>query len=175
MCRTGARRPPRPTSWPGRIDFLFTSYISIGEAAKGGKLRIVAIGGPKRIDAEPNIPTMAEAGYPGLDLEMWHGMVAPAGTPAPIVNKLNAEFIKATRDPQILRIVEPQATDVFLTSPGGFCQADRRRHPAPGQVHPRRRHQGEVAPPNDRPRALEAPDLARGLDDQLSFRFSSSS
>ncbi len=69
----------------GRLDFLFTSYISIGEQAKAGKLRIVAIGGPKRIDAEPGIPTMAEAGFPGLDLEMWHGMVAPAGTPAPIV------------------------------------------------------------------------------------------
>ena len=104
----------------GRIDFLFTSYISIGEAAKGGKLRIIAIGGQKRIDAAPEIPTMAEAGYPGLDLEMWHGMVAPAGTPAPIVSKLNAEFIKATRDPQILRIVEPQATDVFVSTPEDF-------------------------------------------------------
>jgi tripartite-type tricarboxylate transporter receptor subunit TctC len=106
----------------GRLDFLFTSYISIGEQAKAGKLRIVAIGGPKRIDAEPGVPTMAEAGFPGLDLEMWHGMVGPAGLPAPIVNRLNAEFIKATRSPDILRIVEPQATDVFVTSPEAFGQ-----------------------------------------------------
>jgi tripartite-type tricarboxylate transporter receptor subunit TctC len=104
----------------GRLDFLFTSYISIGEQAKAGKLRIVAIGGPKRIDAEPGIPTMAEAGFSGLDLEMWHGMVAPAGTPAPIVKRLNEEFIKATRDPDILRIVVPQATDVFVGSPTEF-------------------------------------------------------
>ena len=104
----------------GRLDFLFTSYISIGEQAKAGKLRIVAIGGPKRIDAEPGIPTMAEAGFSGLDLEMWHGMVAPAGTPAPIVKRLNEEFIKATRDPDILRIVVPQATDVFVGSPAEF-------------------------------------------------------
>jgi tripartite-type tricarboxylate transporter receptor subunit TctC len=104
----------------GRLDFLFTSYISIGEQAKAGKLRIVAIGGPKRIDAEPGIPTMAEAGYPGLDLEMWHGMVAPTGTPAPIVKRLNEEFIKATRDPDILRIVVPQATDIFVASPAEF-------------------------------------------------------
>ena len=73
----------------------------------------IAIGGKKRIDAEPDIPTMAEAGFPGLDLDMWHGMVAPAGTPAPIVKRLNEEFIKATRDPDILRIVAPQATDVL--------------------------------------------------------------
>ncbi len=104
----------------GRLDFLFTSYISIGEQAKADKLRIIAIGGLKRIDAAPAIPTMAEAGYPGLDLEMWHGMVAPAGTPAPIVKRLNEEFIKATRSPEILRIVEPQATDVFLTTPEKF-------------------------------------------------------
>jgi tripartite-type tricarboxylate transporter receptor subunit TctC len=104
----------------GRLDFLFTSYISIGEQAKAGKLRIIAIGGPKRIDAVPDVPTMAEAGFPGLDLEMWHGMVAPAGTPAPIVTRLNAEFIKATRDPEILRIVVPQATDVFVGSPDEF-------------------------------------------------------
>jgi tripartite-type tricarboxylate transporter receptor subunit TctC len=63
---------------------------------------------------------MAEAGFPGLDLEMWHGMVAPAGLPAPIVQRLNAEFIKAARDPDILRIVEPQATDVFVGSPEEF-------------------------------------------------------
>ena len=106
----------------GRLDFLFTSYISIGEQAKAGKLHIVAIGGPKRIDAEPGIPTMAEAGFPGLDLEMWHGMVAPAGTPAAIVKRLNEEFIKATRDPDILRIVVPQATDVFVASPAEFGQ-----------------------------------------------------
>ena len=106
----------------GRLDFLFTSYISIGEQAKAGKLRIIAIGGPKRIDAEPGMPTMAEAGFPGLDLEMWHGMVAPAGTPAPIVQRLNAEFIMATRDPDILRIVVPQATDVFVGSPEEFAK-----------------------------------------------------
>ena len=99
---------------------LAVAMLAIGEGAKGGKLRIIAMGGQKRIDAAAEIPTMAEAGYPGLDLEMWHGMVAPAGTPAPIVSKLNAEFIKATRDPQILRIVEPQATDVFVSTPEDF-------------------------------------------------------
>src|ERR1043166_8945749 len=106
----------------GRLDFLFTSYISIGEAAKAGKLRLIAIGGPKSIAASPAHPPKAEAGFPGLDLVRWHGMVAPAGTPAPIVKRLNEEFIKATRDPAILRIVEPQATDVFVASPAEFGQ-----------------------------------------------------
>src|SRR3954468_1376978 len=106
----------------GRLDFLFTSYISIGEQGKAVKLRIIAIGGLKRIAAHPEIPTVAEAGFPGLDLEMWHGMVAPAGTPAPIVKRRHDEFFKATRTPEIARIVEPQATDVFVASPDEFRQ-----------------------------------------------------
>ncbi len=106
----------------GRIDFLLTSYISAGEQAASGKVRILAIAGLKRISAAPNIPTIAEAGFPGLDLDMWHGMVAPAGTPAPIVKRLNEEFIKATRSPDIERIVAPQATDVFVSTPEEFSR-----------------------------------------------------
>ncbi len=106
----------------GRMDFLFTSYISAGEQAQGGKVRIIAIAGKKRSDAAPGVPTMAEAGFPGLDLEMWHGMVAPAGTPASIVSKLNDEFIKASRSPDILRIVELQATDLLLSTPNEFSE-----------------------------------------------------
>ncbi len=106
----------------GRVDFLFTSYISAGEQAASGKVRILSIAGLKRTDAAPNVPTMAEAGFPGLDLDMWHGMVAPAGTPAAIVKRLNGEFVKATRSPEIERIIAPQATDVFLTTPDEFAK-----------------------------------------------------
>ena len=106
----------------GRMDFLFTSYISAGEQAQAGKVRILAIAGKKRTDAAPNVPTVAEAGFPGLDLEMWHGMVAPAGTPAPIVKRLNEEFIKAARSPDIQRIIELQATDLLLSTPDEFAK-----------------------------------------------------
>lgn len=106
----------------GRIDFLFTSYISTGEQAAAGKVRILAIAGLKRTPSAPDVPTMAEAGFPGLDLDMWHGMVAPAGTPAPIVKLLNEEFIKASRSPDIARIVSQQATDVFLLTPEEFAK-----------------------------------------------------
>jgi tripartite-type tricarboxylate transporter receptor subunit TctC len=104
------------------MDFLFTSYISAGEQAQAGKVRILAIAGKKRTDAAPNVPTMAEAGFPGIDLEMWHGMVAPAGTPASIVKRLNEEFIKASRSPDIQRIIEVQATDLFLSTPDEFAK-----------------------------------------------------
>lgn len=106
----------------GRIDFIFTSYISIGEQAAAGKLRIIAIGGKKRIAAVPDVPTMAEAGFPGLEMDMWHGMVAPAGTPDNIVRRLNSEFVRATRGPDVQRIIEPQATDVFVSTPEEFAK-----------------------------------------------------
>jgi tripartite-type tricarboxylate transporter receptor subunit TctC len=104
----------------GRIDFLFTSYISIGEQAKAGKLRMIAVAGKKRTDAAPDLPTVAEAGFAGLDMDMWHGMVAPAGTPTAIVQRLNQEFTKAARGPDIVRMIAPQATELLLTTPGDF-------------------------------------------------------
>jgi tripartite-type tricarboxylate transporter receptor subunit TctC len=106
----------------GRIDFFFTSYISAGEQAKSGKVRIIAIGGKSRTDAAPGVPTMAELGYPGIEMDMWHGMVAPAGTPAPIVKRLNEEFIKAARTPDVERVVAVQATDLALMSPEAFAR-----------------------------------------------------
>lgn len=106
----------------GRIDFLFTSYISIGEQAKAGKLRIIAIGGKKRVGAVPDVPTMAEVGFEGIELDMWHGMVAPAGTPIAIVSRLNVEFVKAANSPDVERITSPQATDVTVSSPEAFAK-----------------------------------------------------
>jgi tripartite-type tricarboxylate transporter receptor subunit TctC len=106
----------------GRIDFLFTSYISAGEQAKSGKVRIIAIGGKNRSDAAPGIPTMAELGFPGIEMDMWHGMVAPAGTPSAIVNRLNGEFVKAARNPDIAKVVAVQATDIAVTSPDEFAR-----------------------------------------------------
>ncbi len=106
----------------GRIDFFFTSFISASEQAAAGKVRILAIAGLKRTDAAPNLPTMAEAGFAGLELDMWHGMVGPAGMPAATVKRLNEEFIKAARGPDIQRIIAPQATDLMLTTPEDFAK-----------------------------------------------------
>ena len=114
------RRPRSHRDHGGRIDFLFTSYISVGEQAKAGKLRMIAVAGKKRTDAAPDLPTVAEAGFAGLDMDMWHGMVAPAGTPTAIVQRLNQEFTKAARGPDIVRMIAPQATELLLTAPGDF-------------------------------------------------------
>ncbi len=104
----------------GRIDFLFTSYISVSEQAKAGQLRILAWTAPKRSATIPDVPTMAEAGFPGTELEIWHGIVAPAGTPPAIVAKLHDAFVAAAHDPDIVRLVAPQGADIVGGTPEAF-------------------------------------------------------
>ena len=106
----------------GRVDLLFTSVISVGEQARGGKLRMLGLTALKRSAAVPEVPTMAEAGYPGMELEIWHGLVAPAGTPAAIVRKLNEAFVTAARAPDVARLVAPQAADIVTSTPEEFAK-----------------------------------------------------
>jgi len=68
---------------------------------KGGKLRAIAVTSPKRAPSLPDVPTIAEAGYKGFDANTWFGLVAPAGTPAPIVSKINAEVNRILKMPDV--------------------------------------------------------------------------
>jgi tripartite-type tricarboxylate transporter receptor subunit TctC len=101
----------------GNIDLLFSSYVSAIGQVQGGKLKVLGWTSTKRTPALPDLPTMAEAGYPGTELEVWQGIVAPLGTPPAIVKKLNEEFIKAAHAPEIVRKVAEQAVEMYTTTP----------------------------------------------------------
>jgi tripartite-type tricarboxylate transporter receptor subunit TctC len=101
----------------GNVDLLFSSYVSAIGQVQAGKLRVLGWTSTKRTPALPDVPTMAEAGYPGTELEVWQGIVAPLGTPPAIVKKLNAEFIKAANSPEVLSKVAPQAVNIYTTTP----------------------------------------------------------
>ncbi len=101
----------------GNVDLLFSSYVSAIGQVQGGKLRVLGWTSTKRSPAIPEVPTMAEAGYPGTELEVWQGIVAPLGTPPAIVKKLNEEFIKAAHAPDIVRKVAEQAVEMYTTTP----------------------------------------------------------
>ena len=73
----------------GQIEATLVSLQGVGSLLQGGRARALAITSSKRVDAAPNIPTFAEAGYPDFDLRLWYGMTAPKGVPEPIVRKLN--------------------------------------------------------------------------------------
>jgi tripartite-type tricarboxylate transporter receptor subunit TctC len=68
---------------------------------KAGKLRLIAVTTPKRLPQFPDVPTVSESGLSGFEFNSWFAMMAPAGTPKPIVEKLHAEISKALADPSI--------------------------------------------------------------------------
>ena len=65
----------------------------------------------------PNVPTMAEAGFPGVQMEQWFGLFAPAGTPEPIIRKLNAEFVKALESEEVRNSLLPQGSIIIPGKP----------------------------------------------------------
>ena len=83
----------------GHVHLMFESLNSISSTAKGGKIRALGVSGPRRSPAFPELPTIAEAGVPGYDAGTWSGVIAPAGVPRPIVDKLNAAINRAISTP----------------------------------------------------------------------------
>jgi tripartite-type tricarboxylate transporter receptor subunit TctC len=105
----------------GRVDFFFVSYSSLLSFLQGGKVRVIAVTSPKRLPALPDIPTMGEAGFAGLALDAWFGLVAPAGTPERVIAKLNAAFVEAVRDPQVATLMADQGAEAHATTPEQFA------------------------------------------------------
>lgn len=82
----------------GQIDFMFDPGIGL-QHAKAGRLKLLAVGSPKRSPQFPDLPTMEEAGLKGFDADSWFGFYAPAGTPPAVVTRLNTEINKVLRSP----------------------------------------------------------------------------
>jgi tripartite-type tricarboxylate transporter receptor subunit TctC len=106
----------------GRMDMLFSSYISAAGHIEAGKLRMLATAGSQRHPRIQDVPTMAEAGYPDVQMEQWFGLFAPADTPAPVVAKLNAEFVKALHSEDVKSKVLPQVAFVIPGRPEDLAQ-----------------------------------------------------
>jgi tripartite-type tricarboxylate transporter receptor subunit TctC len=79
----------------GSVDCFFGNTQAVGGLVIGGKLRALAVTSPRRLANFPDVPTVAELGYPGFEASTWSGLVAPAGTPQPVIDRLNAEVQKA--------------------------------------------------------------------------------
>ena len=89
--------------------------------AQGGKLKLLAVSAPKRSTLAPDVPTFAEAGIGGYPGRGWWGLAAPKGTPKPILDKLNAEFVKLFSEPKVLAFLEQQAVVAAPGTPADFA------------------------------------------------------
>lgn len=86
----------------GQVHVMFGTLLAAVPLARNGKLRPLAVTGQQRASAVPDVPTFREAGLPNFDAISWNCMMAPAGTPADVVARLNAELVKIVKDPQVL-------------------------------------------------------------------------
>ncbi|MBL0726332.1 tripartite tricarboxylate transporter substrate binding protein [Piscinibacter sp. HJYY11] len=86
----------------GRLDLMYDYTVTLLPHIKSGKLRPLVVMGTKRLPALPDVPTIAEAGFPGLESSSWSGIVVPAETPAPIVRKLSAAMHTALTDKAVV-------------------------------------------------------------------------
>jgi tripartite-type tricarboxylate transporter receptor subunit TctC len=118
----------------GRLDMMFFSYITAKPHVDNGTLRMLAIAGAKRHPVIPDVPTMAEAGFPGVEMDQWFGLFAPAGTPAPIVEKLNAAFVKALESDEVQNVLRPEGANIIPGKPEALAAMIARDVVRLGQV-----------------------------------------
>jgi tripartite-type tricarboxylate transporter receptor subunit TctC len=104
----------------GRMDYYFSPISPVIGQIKEGRLQALAVGSPRRAAALPDVPTTAEAGLPGSEFNFWIGIMAPGKTPREIVNKLNAEVIKAINTPEVKDRFTRLGAEAWTLSPQQF-------------------------------------------------------
>lgn len=101
----------------GQINVAFGGYSTVGELWKSGRVRAIAVTSAKRSPYTPELPTIAESGYPGYEATPWWGLAVAAGTPKPIVAKLNAEVHRIMRSPDVTEQMKSRAIEVWVSTP----------------------------------------------------------
>ncbi|NML44828.1 tripartite tricarboxylate transporter substrate binding protein [Ramlibacter sp. G-1-2-2] len=104
----------------GRIDYIFGDFTAGGGLYDGRKIKPLAVAGPHRLSTHPEIPTMAEEGVPGVEVEIWAGLFAPKGTPRDIIDKVNAALNQALKDPVVQDIMRKGTQDTRAMTPAEF-------------------------------------------------------
>ena len=106
----------------GRVSAYLGSVSPLVPQIKSGKLRAIAVSGSTRSPALPDVPTMAEAGLPGYSVSGWFGVLAPAGTPAPIVARLNEAVVKAMAMPEVRNVLLESGAEPISSSTAEFAR-----------------------------------------------------
>jgi tripartite-type tricarboxylate transporter receptor subunit TctC len=102
----------------GQVSIMFASPLAAMPSIRAGKLAALAVTGSKRLPVLAKVPTLAEAGVPGFELELWFAVVAPAKTPRKVSARLNEEIVAVLKSPEFTASVEDQGGFVVASSPG---------------------------------------------------------
>ncbi len=114
--------PMLPDLFTGRVDSGIVTVLVAMPLVKAGKVRVLAITDDKRSRLLPDVPTIAESGLPGFSYSNWLGFVAPAATPAGIVNRLADSFAKAAKSPDVIAALEADGSTLVGSTPAQFRQ-----------------------------------------------------
>jgi tripartite-type tricarboxylate transporter receptor subunit TctC len=104
----------------GQVQLMFDSLPSSIQFVKSGAIRALAVTTPRRSSALPDVPTIAEAGYPGFSMSTWYGVWAPAGTPAAVVQRLSSEIAAIVRLPEVRSQFEKLGAEPVGNTPAEF-------------------------------------------------------
>ncbi|GAA4334415.1 tripartite tricarboxylate transporter substrate binding protein [Pigmentiphaga soli] len=105
----------------GRGQIYVGALISTVPQIKAGKIKAIAVTGAHRSPVLPDVPTIAESGVPGYDVAAWYGLLAPAGTPQAIVDKINKEVVRIVKEPEFAKRLADDGNEVVGSSPKEFA------------------------------------------------------
>ncbi len=118
----------------GQVEVLFGSLPALLPHAKSGRARALAVGTLKRSPSLPDVPTVAESGYPGFDASLWLAIMAPAGTPAPIIERLNREIGSVIAAPDTREAFDKAGTEPLTGTPADLAALIRSGVPKYAQI-----------------------------------------
>ena len=118
----------------GQVMSFFATPVSVGGHIKSGRVRALATTGSKRAELLPDVPTVAEAGYPGYEALNWYAFVAPAKTPKPVIERLNKEIVRAIGAPEVRPLMQKQGLEASTSSPEELARYLAREYDTWGKV-----------------------------------------
>jgi tripartite-type tricarboxylate transporter receptor subunit TctC len=118
-----------PDLLAGRISVGFANIVNMLPLVMDGKLRPIAVTSRNRSSLVPELPTLAESGFPGYEAVPWFGLMAPAGTPQPIIDRLHVEAVKALAVPEVRKSLEIQGLEVVAGTPAEFTAVMKKETP----------------------------------------------